>query len=58
MVIKRKRLPVLEAAGLDLMSLPGRRIRVRGWVEWWNGPMIEISHPQEIEVSDAVPDAG
>lgn len=48
--IKRKRLPVLEAAGLDLESLPGRRIRVRGWVEWWNGPMIEISHPEEIEV--------
>ena len=57
-VIKRKRLPVLEAAGLDLMSLPGRRIRVRGWMEWWNGPMIEIFHPQEIEVLEAEPDSG
>ena len=31
--ITRKRLPALEAAGLDLASLPGKRIRVRGWVE-------------------------
>jgi hypothetical protein len=22
---------------------------VRGWVEWWNGTMIDISHPQEME---------
>lgn len=50
--ITRKRLPALEAAGLDLASLPGKRIRVRGWVEWWNGPMIAISHPEEIEVLD------
>ena len=57
-VIKRKRLPVLEAAGLDLMSLPGRRVRVRGWVEWWNGPMIEISHPKAIEVLAPSPGAG
>ncbi|MDJ0513440.1 MAG: thermonuclease family protein [Methyloceanibacter sp.] len=56
-VVKRKRLPVLEAAGLDLMRLPGRRIRVRGWIEWWNGPMIEITHPQEIEVLGAPLDA-
>lgn len=57
-VIKRKRLPVLEAAGLDLLSLPGRRIRVRGWVEWWNGPMIEISHPEEIEILEPSPGSG
>lgn len=53
-VVKRKRLPILEAAGLDLMRLPGQRIRVRGWIEWWNGPMIEIFHPHEIEVVDAL----
>lgn len=57
-VIKRKRLPVLEAAGLDLLSLPGRRVRVRGWVEWWNGPMIEISHPEEIEILETSSGAG
>ncbi len=57
-VIKRKRLPVLEAAGLDLISLPGQRVRVRGWVEWWNGPMIEISHPDKIEILAPSPGAG
>ncbi|HML93093.1 thermonuclease family protein [Methyloceanibacter sp.] len=56
--IPRKRLPALEAAGLDLAALPGKRIRVRGWVEWWNGPMIRISHPEEIEVLGASPGAG
>lgn len=56
--IARKRLPVLEAAGLDLAALPGKRVRVRGWVDWWNGPLIEISHPEEIEILDAPPGAG
>jgi hypothetical protein len=56
-VIARERVPVSGAEGLDLPSLPGQRIRVRGWVEWWNGPMIEISHAQEIEMLDAVPRA-
>ena len=56
--IPRKRLPVLEAAGFDLAALPGKRIRVRGWVEWWNGPMIKVSHPEEIEVLGASPGAG
>ena len=22
----------------------------QGWVKWWNGPMIEITHPEQIEV--------
>ena len=35
-VIKRKRLPVLEAAGLDLMSLPGQRVR-----DAWLGRVVE-----------------
>lgn len=57
-VILRKRLATLEAGGLDLARLPGRRVRVRGWVEWWNGPMIELSHPGEIEILETSPGAG
>lgn len=36
-------------AGMDLTSLEGQRIRVRGWVKSWNGPAIEATHPEQIE---------
>lgn len=42
-----------EAAGLDPASLVGRSIRVRGWVDVRNGPMIEATHPEQIELLDA-----
>lgn len=35
---------------LDPLKLGGKRIRVRGWVEEFNGPFIEIDHPERIEV--------
>ena len=28
----------------------GHRIRVRGWLRLWNGPMVEVTHPEQIEV--------
>ena len=34
-------------AALDVLE--GRRIRVRGWLKRWNGPMIEATHPEQIE---------
>jgi hypothetical protein len=37
-------------AGVDLQSLEGRRVRARGWLRYFNGPMIEITHPEQIEV--------
>lgn len=43
-------LPMFEAAGLNPLALAGRRIRVRGWVERYNGPAIEATHPEQIEV--------
>lgn len=36
--------------GLDPLSLNGKEIRVRGWIEDYNGPYIEIDHPERIEV--------
>ena len=41
---------LFEREGYDYLALEGRTIRVRGWVKWWNGPMIEITHPEQIEV--------
>lgn len=39
-----------EATGMDLKSLEGRRVRVRGWIERRSGPAIEIHHPGQIEI--------
>lgn len=40
-------------AGLSLTDLGGKRIRVRGWLKSRNGPMIEATHPEQIEILDA-----
>ena len=39
-------------AGLGPGALAGRAVRVRGWLHWRNGPMIEATHPEQIEVLD------
>jgi hypothetical protein len=41
-----------DAAGFDLQALEGRIVRVRGWIDAYNGPMIETTHPEQIEVLD------
>jgi len=41
-----------KRAGLDPMSLEGARVRVRGWIELMNGPMIWLDHPERLEVLD------
>jgi micrococcal nuclease len=41
---------IFREAGLDFAELEGKRIRVRGWTQWYNGPVIEIDHPEQIEV--------
>mgnify|MGYP003650444725 CR=1 FL=1 len=38
-----------EAADQTLADLAGQRIRVRGWLEAENGPMMRIDHPERIE---------
>ena len=43
-------LPLFAQAGFDPLTLGGQRIRVRGWVERYNGPAIEATHPEQIEV--------
>jgi len=33
-------------------AIQGRRIRVRGWLRKRNGPMIDVTHPEQIEILD------
>ncbi len=41
-----------DSAGVSISDYQGRKIRVRGMVESWNGPMIKIDHPERIEILD------
>ena len=34
----------------DVRKLAGQRVRVRGWVELYNGPEMEIADPAAIEL--------
>ena len=41
---------LFDEAGFDYRGLAGRRVRVRGWLKHYNGPSIEVSHPEQIEI--------
>jgi micrococcal nuclease len=38
--------------GMELQRLENRWLRVRGWVEERNGPRIEATHPEQIEIAE------
>lgn len=37
-------------AALNPQSLVGKKVRVRGWINYHNAPMIDITHPEQIEM--------
>lgn len=39
-----------QAAGISFEDYKGRKVRVRGWLKSRNGPMIDVTHPEQIEV--------
>ncbi|MBC8013175.1 MAG: thermonuclease family protein [Methyloceanibacter sp.] len=48
--VARKDVNAFAASGIDLKTLVGKRVRVRGFLAWRNGPMIEARHPEQIEL--------
>nr|WP_207455914.1 thermonuclease family protein [Azospirillum sp. SYSU D00513] len=50
-------LRLFARAGVDPLAFQGRAVRVRGWVGLRNGPMIEASHPEQIELLGQAPPA-
>ena len=48
--VDRKNASVFAAAGIDLKALTGKRLRARGFLAWRNGPTIEATHPEQIEL--------
>ncbi len=41
---------LFKDAGLDLEALQGKTVRVRGWIKSRNGPLIDATHPEQIEI--------
>lgn len=41
---------LFNALGINLLNMTGKAIRVRGWIKAENGPMIELDHPERLEV--------
>ncbi|NQU69004.1 MAG: thermonuclease family protein, partial [Rhodospirillales bacterium] len=39
-----------KRAKIDIKSYVGRKLRVRGWLKSYNGPMIDVTHPEQIEM--------
>ncbi len=50
-VLKRRE-RIFTGAGIDLRNLASRQVRVRGWVEERNGPRIEATRPEQIEIAE------
>ena len=49
-VIDKDAAKLFAAQKLDPMSLEGARVRVRGWIELKNGPMIWLEDPDRLEI--------
>ncbi len=49
-IIKKNALKLFAQSNIDPLKLENSLIRVRGWIEIKNGPMIEVTHPEQIEV--------
>ena len=48
--LPRSALVLFKAAGIDPLSLKGATVRLRGWLRYDARPMIEVTHPEQIEL--------
>jgi len=49
-VIDRAGQRVFERAGADPLALEDALVRVRGWIDVNDGPRMEVTHPEQVEV--------
>jgi hypothetical protein len=49
-ILKRNQRIFSTALGIDTKALEGKTIRVRGVIEQRNGPFVEASRPEQIEL--------
>ncbi len=50
LVVKKPALDLFYRAMFDVTALTAKPIRCRGWLDLLDGPRIDISHPEQIEV--------
>ena len=50
LVLKKPALDLAAAAMLDVGALTAQPIRCRGWLDLFDGPRIDVTHPEQIEV--------
>jgi len=50
LTLKNKAIKMFQKAGIDPLELAGKKIRARGWLKYYNGPAITITHPEQIEI--------
>lgn len=50
--LDNRALRLFEQAGIDPTEMAGKKIRIRGWLKSFNGPAIDATHPEQIEVLD------
>lgn len=48
--VASENMKLFRRARVDVTKLEGRKIRLRGWLVSRNGPMIVLTHPEQIEV--------
>src|SRR5262249_35573470 len=48
--ISKREEGAFAASGMVPKRLESRRVRVRGWIEERNGPRIEVTRPEQIEI--------
>lgn len=47
--VPRDALALFKASGFDPLALKGTRVRLRGWLHYDRRPMIDVTHPEQIE---------
>lgn len=57
-LVKAETLDMLRLDGFDIKSIIGKRVRIRGWLQVTDGPLIELTHPEQLEFIEIVPAAG
>ncbi len=48
--LDRRALRLLKTARIDPLAYEGRWLRLRGWLKSLNGPMIDLTHPEQIKI--------
>ena len=48
--VRYKARQLFAKLGIDIEDLTGQRVRGRGWLKLRNGPLIELTHPEQLEI--------